>query len=60
MLAIADESNKHAAVGRKKNVLLIAKEARGNVRKQTRPRAHKSFPSMKYDVLQQLNLWKLF
>ena len=43
MLAIADESNRHAAVDRKKDVLLIAKKVGGNVRKQTRPRAHKSF-----------------
>ena len=59
MLAIADESNKHAAVDRKKDVLLIAKAVGRNVRKQTRPRAHKSFPSMKYDVLQLLNPCKL-
>ena len=43
MLAIADESNKHAAVDRKKDVLLIAKEVGGNVRKQTRPRSHNLF-----------------
>ncbi len=55
ILAIADESNKHAAVDRKKDVLLTAKGGGGNARKQTRSRAHKSFALMKYDVLHQLN-----
>ena len=59
ILSVKEESGRHAVVGRRKDVLMIAEEIRDNINKKTKPRAHRAFPGLKRDILHQLNPSKL-
>ena len=59
-LNIHEESGGNAPVDKRRDILLIADEVRGNIIKEIRPRAYKAFPEIKRNVFQQLDSSKVF
>ena len=59
VLAIQTETGRHAVVDKRKDVLMIAHEVKGNVIQQKEPRAHRAFPKMSPDVLHEVDPSKL-